>query len=102
MTDERKKSEVQSIIFDRFIYNATQAMAWLKKNNHKPISRVVKTNIQLVYTIKSRQKFKRFQSLPTRKGITIVLGFKTTLPQRKPKKTKELEENEKSEVVNST
>lgn len=93
MSVERKKSEIQTIIFDRFIYDAKQAMSWLRKNGHKPIKRVQKTNIQLIYTIQSKQKYKRFFSLPTKKGITIVLGFKTASPQRKPKKpVKEVDE----------
>lgn len=83
---DRKKSEVQSIIFERWIYDTKKARKWLDNNKFKTIGKAKSSPTQLTYTIKHPQGFKRFRSSPSSKGITLVIGFKTKKPAAKPKK----------------
>ena len=81
---DRKKSEVQSIIFERWIYDATRARKWLDNNKFKTIGKPKLSPTQLTYLIKHPQSFRRFRSKTSSKGISLVIGFKTKNPVPKP------------------
>ncbi len=65
---------VQSILFDRKIWNITKAKNWLKMNKFKSKKVDVKTN-----TLRFRQinpkNFKRFRSKKITSSITFIIGF---------------------------
>lgn len=85
---DRKKSEVQSVVFERWIYDTKSARKWLDKNKFKTLGKVKSSPTKLTYTIKHPQGFKRFRATPSSKGISLIIGFKTKKPVPKPKPKK--------------
>ena len=73
----KKKSTIQSVMFDNEIWNTTQARKWLKNNNLKPMKRVDKTENYLRYRMIDPSQFKKFRIITLKgvKGIKFVLGF---------------------------
>lgn len=86
---DRKKSEVQAVKFQRFIYNNEKSRNWLDKNKFKTIGRVKTTPTELTYVIKDPKLFKRFFSTKPSRGISFIIGFKTIKPVKR-EKTKKL------------
>lgn len=80
MSKAKQKSEIQSIKFQRYIYDTTKAKKWLEKNNHKPIFKVKVTPTELTYVIQNSRKYKRFFQTKSSRGIIFIFGFKTKNP----------------------
>lgn len=86
---DRKKSEVQAVKFQRFIYDEEKAIKWLNKNKFNPIGRPQLDATELTYTIKKADLFKRFFATKPSRGISFIVGFKTKkpIPRAKAKKS---------------
>lgn len=84
----RKKSQLQSVKFQRFIYDEKSALKWLTKNKHKPIGSPKIDETELIYTLLKPELFKRFFATKQSKGISLVLGFKTKKPVPRTKSKK--------------
>ncbi|MCH8100598.1 MAG: hypothetical protein IIB74_09195 [Proteobacteria bacterium] len=84
----KKKSQVQSVKFQRFIYDEESALKWLTKNKFKSIGRPTMDETELIYTIMKPELFKRFFATKQSKGISLILGFKTKKPVPHPKAKK--------------
>ena len=70
-------SEIQSVVFNPKQFSPTQARAWLKANNIKPIKMVDRTPTQLRYRIQRPGLFKRFRTKIIKSGIMLIIGFKS-------------------------
>ena len=70
-------SKIQSVMFNRKVWNTEMARKWLEKNKKKPIKKVDKTKNWLRYRLKSPGQFKRFRIKNIEKfSIKLVLGFR--------------------------
>lgn len=69
-------SSIQSVLFDKKIFTTTEARAWLKRNDLKPIKRVDITKNLLRYRIQNPNKFKRFRIIEVSNStVKFVIGF---------------------------
>lgn len=70
-------SEVQSVLFDKKIWEPAPSNNWLKHHHLEPIKKVHITDDYLRYRINSPKKYKRFRTKRLSCGIKVVLGFKS-------------------------
>ena len=69
-------SVVQSVLFDRTKYDATEARTFLKRHRFNPIKRVHKTKNYLRYRLRDPDSFDRFATKTiVKKRIHLVIGF---------------------------
>lgn len=69
-------TEIQSILFHKHIWDIPDAYSWLINHDFKPIKAPHLTENYIRYRIKSPKKYKRFRTVKTHSGISLVLGFK--------------------------
>ena len=68
-------SQVQAVIFDNKHWDTNSARKWLKEHDMKAIKRVHKTTTLLRYRIHDPDKFDRFTTRTTKKGMSLIIGF---------------------------
>jgi hypothetical protein len=68
------KGEVQSVLFPHDTYTATQARAWLKLNNIRPMKKVHRTMTFLRYRIRPPERYRSFRTIG--REIRIIIGYK--------------------------
>jgi len=67
--------EIQSVLFDKYVWTPSAARQWLKKHNLKPLKMVHKTKNELRYRINEPYLYSEFFSKKIRDGdIILVLG----------------------------
>lgn len=68
-------SKIQSVTFDRRLWDQTDATNWLKAHKLKPIKEVDITKHRLRYRLRDPTRFDHFVTKKTRVGIEFVIGF---------------------------
>lgn len=73
--DNNPSSFIQSILFDRTMFDTKKARAWLKKHKLVPIKRVDKTKNNLRYRIVEPEDNFEFRTEELTKGIKAILAI---------------------------
>lgn len=70
-------SEIQAVLFDKNLWNQSQAMIWLKKHHISPLKKVHVTKRFLRYRINDPKQYKRLRTDKLAHfGIDLIIGFK--------------------------
>ena len=77
-------STIQSVSFSKSKFTLRTAGKWLKAHKLKPIKPPVVESSFIKARIQEPDDFDRFSTKPTKKGVSIVLGFKDKKPPAPP------------------
>ena len=69
-------SIIQSVLFDKNLWNDSGALLWLSEHNLIPLKKVHYTKNFLRYRIRNPNEFTAFYIKKLENGIEIVLGLK--------------------------
>jgi hypothetical protein len=67
--------ELQSIYFNRSIWNKSKSRIWIKSNGFRPMKPAHATTTQIRYRISNPDKYKKFITKNIGDGIYLVFGF---------------------------
>jgi hypothetical protein len=69
-------SEVQSVIFDKHVWNILGAHQWLIHNHFYPIKSPHETEHFYRFRLKNPKKFRRYITKNLGNGVELIIGFK--------------------------